>query len=71
MGSASLPNTTRHVFRPFKRLHGMELPGSGIGLAVCQKIVERYKGRIWVESAEGEGATFYFTVPARLSGTAS
>lgn len=59
------------VFEPFKRLHGMELPGSGIGLAVCKKIIERYKGRIWVESAEGEGATFYFIVPARVSKTVS
>ena len=55
------------VFEPFKRLHGMELPGSGIGLAVCKKIIERYKGRIWVESAEGEGATFHFLVPSQVS----
>ena len=59
------------VFEPFKRLHGRELPGSGIGLAVCKKIIERYKGKIWVESVENQGATFYFTVPAGVSEPAS
>jgi len=55
------------IFDPFKRLHGNELPGSGIGLAVCKKIIERYHGRIWVESSENEGAIFHFTVPSRIS----
>ncbi len=51
------------IFHPFRRLHGDDRPGSGIGLAVCKRVVERYKGRIWVESEAGHGSTFYFTVP--------
>ena len=51
------------IFAPFKRLHGKDIPGSGIGLAICQKIVAHYKGRIWVESEYGKGSTFHFTFP--------
>ncbi|MDQ2945136.1 MAG: PAS domain S-box protein [Acidobacteriota bacterium] len=57
------PPYQTQIFEPFKRLHGHDRPGSGIGLAVCRKVVERYKGRIWVESEPGKGSTFYFTIP--------
>jgi len=52
------------IFEPFKRLHGADRPGSGIGLAFCRKFIERDGGKIWVESEEGKGATFRFTLPA-------
>lgn len=54
------------VFAIFKRIHDpQKYPGIGIGLANCQKIVEQHGGRIWVESEEGSGSIFYFTLPAK------
>jgi signal transduction histidine kinase/DNA-binding NarL/FixJ family response regulator len=51
------------VFRVFERAHTQVREGSGMGLAICRRIVERHGGRVWVESQPGEGATFYFTLP--------
>ena len=63
-GIGVAPEFHQQIFQPFKRLHGPEITGAGIGLATCKRIVERYGGRIWVDSeGKGKGACFRFTLP--------
>jgi signal transduction histidine kinase len=57
------PEYAQQIFKIFKRLHGQDYPGTGIGLAICQRIVETYGGRIWVDSGDGKGSCFCFTLP--------
>jgi signal transduction histidine kinase len=58
------PQYRDRIFEPFKRLHGRQYPGCGLGLTFCRKAIESHGGRMWVESAPGQGASFRFTLPA-------
>jgi len=61
-GAGIEPAFQDRLFGAFKRLHGKEYPGSGLGLAFCKKAIESLGGRVWMESSPGDGSTFYFTV---------
>jgi two-component system sensor histidine kinase/response regulator len=65
------PQYKNQIFRVFSRLHGQDVSGHGIGLALAQKVVETNGGRIWVESQPGVGSTFYFVIPQEQVGERS
>ena len=58
------PKYRDRLFMPFRRLHGAEVPGSGLGLATCKRILDAHRGRIWIEDGGPSGATFSFVLPA-------
>lgn len=66
-GEGFAPEHAEAIFDPFERLHGDDIPGTGIGLATCRKIVEAHGGRIWAESEPGHGSVFRFTLPVQVA----
>ncbi|HEV1288458.1 MAG TPA: ATP-binding protein [Bryobacteraceae bacterium] len=63
-GIGIAPKYRDRLFIPFRRLHGAEVPGAGLGLAISQKIVAAHRGRIWIEDGSPSGVTFFFILPA-------
>src|SRR5271165_253356 len=63
-GIGIAPKYRDRLFIPFRRLHGTEVPGAGLGLAICQKILAAHGGRIWIENGGAPGVTFLFILPA-------
>ncbi len=63
-GEGIKPEFHEKVFEPFKRLHGKEIPGSGLGLSICRKILRAHRGKIWIESDGVHGSTVKFMLPA-------
>ncbi|MCK6432642.1 MAG: ATP-binding protein [Aquabacterium sp.] len=55
------------LFEPFQRLHGVQYQGHGVGLSIVRRIVERHGGRVWAQSAPGQGARFFVSLPAAAS----
>jgi len=64
-GPGIIPEYQARIFELYTRLHGKSVPGNGLGLAICQAIVETHGGKLWLESEPGKGSTFCFTLPAQ------